>query len=386
MISGLVPVRQMDVHDTWAARDLPVLDATVGLLEHSYMVTVTDIAAKIGLDPSIVAQALDALDPVYVDFRKTTTGGDPRFWYVFKVTPEARRAVGQWPTAEALANRLAWELSVAARQERDAEQQGLLTYAARLIGDTLRDATVRAAEAVLAPAFGGIPVPELGQQVPPPEPRPDLRFESLVPLPELPDLLRPDLPDGRDQLASVTTPPEAAHPEPAPPEPAHPEPAPPEPAHAEPASPEPAHADPTQLEAAQLEPVQPESVQPEPVQPESAQPEPAPEPATPAALDLTTQPEAETAAPIEPELTALPEAETAAPIEPELTALPEAQLATPIWPEATTLPGVVSATSTEPLADVPDLNPWPERVRAVDVDPDAADTDLDLVQARQDRA
>ena len=160
----------MLVHDTWAARDLPVLDATVGLLEQSYMVTVTDIAARTGLDPSVVAQALEALDPVYVDFRKTTTGGDPRFWYVFKVTPEARRAVGQWPTAEALAGRLADELAAAARQEADGERQALLSYAARLIGDTLREATVRAAGAVLAPAFGGIPLPEKGQPMPPPEP------------------------------------------------------------------------------------------------------------------------------------------------------------------------------------------------------------------------
>ncbi len=201
MISGQVPVRQMLVYDTWAARDLPVLDATVGLLEHSYMVTVTDIAAQAGLDPSVVAQALEALDPVYVDFRKTTTGGDPRFWYVFKVTPEARRAVGQWPTAEALASRLADELAAAARQESDGERQGLLAYAARLIGDTLRDATVRAAGAVLAPAFGGIPLPERGQPLPPPPPQEEPDFASLVPLPELPELLRPDRTASQDRAA-----------------------------------------------------------------------------------------------------------------------------------------------------------------------------------------
>ena len=45
----------------------------------------------------------------------------------------------------------------------------MLTYAARLIGDTLRDATVRAAGRVLAPAFGGVPVPELGRPLPEPE-------------------------------------------------------------------------------------------------------------------------------------------------------------------------------------------------------------------------
>jgi hypothetical protein len=150
------------VHDTWAARDLPVLDATVRLLEASYMVTVTDIAAQTGLAESAVARALEALDPVYVDFRKTTTGGDPTFWYVLKVTPAARQAVGQWPTAEALVGRLAAELTAAAQQEQDAERKGLLTYAARLIGDTLREATVRAAGAVLAPAVEAMRAAEPG--------------------------------------------------------------------------------------------------------------------------------------------------------------------------------------------------------------------------------
>lgn len=190
--SGPIPVRQLRVHDTWIDRDLPVLDATVALLEQSYMVTVTDIAARTGFEASVVAAALEALDPVYVDFRKTTTGGDPRFWYVFRATPEARRAVGQWPTAEALATRLAEELAAAAGDEADAERRGLLTYAARLVGDTLRDATVRAAARVLAPAFGGVPVPEVGMPVPEPEPEPEAKddYRSLVELPDLPELLR----------------------------------------------------------------------------------------------------------------------------------------------------------------------------------------------------
>jgi len=140
------------VHDTWATRELPVLDATVSLLEESYMVTVSDIAARTQLDVPSVARALEALDPVYVDFRKTTTGGDPTFWYVLKVTPQARRAVGQWPTPDSFVTRLAEELSAAAAQEEDIERKGLLSYAARLIGDTLREAVVRAAGQVLAPS------------------------------------------------------------------------------------------------------------------------------------------------------------------------------------------------------------------------------------------
>lgn len=150
------------MHDTWAARDLPVLDATIRLLEASYMVTVTDIAAATGLPDSDVARALEALDPVYVDFRKTTTGGDPTFWYVLKVTPEARRAVGQWPTPASLIGRLSEELAAAAADEQDAERKGLLAYAARLIGDTLRDVAERAAAAVLSPPEGLVPLPEHG--------------------------------------------------------------------------------------------------------------------------------------------------------------------------------------------------------------------------------
>jgi predicted ArsR family transcriptional regulator len=140
------------VEDTWAARDLPVLAATVHLLEESYMVTVTDIAARTGLDEQAVARALETLDPVFVDFRKTTTGGDPTFWYVLKATPAARQAVGQWPTADSLITALAAALTAAAADEQDAERKGLLSYAARLIGDTLRDVSVRAAQAVLAPS------------------------------------------------------------------------------------------------------------------------------------------------------------------------------------------------------------------------------------------
>ncbi len=145
------------MHDTWAARELPVLDATVSLLEESYMVTVSDIAARTELEPAAVARALEALDPDYVDFRKTTTGGDPTFWYVLKVTPQARRVVGQWPTPDSFVTRLAEELSAAASQEDDAERKGLLSYAARLVGDTLREAAVRAAGQVLSPAIGAGP-------------------------------------------------------------------------------------------------------------------------------------------------------------------------------------------------------------------------------------
>ncbi len=149
-----------------------MLDATVSLLEESYMVTVSDIATRTGLEAATVARALEALDPVFLDFRKTTTGGDPTFWYVLKVTPQARSAVGQWPTPDSFVTKLAAELSAAASQEDDAERKGLLSYAARLIGDTLREAVVRAAGQVLAPALGPALAPPASSRPPSDEPLP----------------------------------------------------------------------------------------------------------------------------------------------------------------------------------------------------------------------
>ena len=140
------------MEDTWAVRELPVLNAAVTLLEHSYMVTVSDIAGRTGLDQADVARSLDALDPVYVDFRKTETGGDPTFWYVHKVTPEARKAVGQWPTAESLIDRLARAFSAEAEREEDIEQQYQLRQAAGLLAETVHDVAVRVAGTITGPS------------------------------------------------------------------------------------------------------------------------------------------------------------------------------------------------------------------------------------------
>jgi predicted ArsR family transcriptional regulator len=145
------------VEDTWAARDMPVLNAVLALLEQSYMVTVSDIAGRTGIDQADVARSLDAMDPTYVDFRKTETGGDPTFWYVHKVTPEARRAAGQWPTAESLIDRLAKAFAEEAGREEDFERQYQLRQAAELLSDKVHDAAVRAAATITGPppADGG---------------------------------------------------------------------------------------------------------------------------------------------------------------------------------------------------------------------------------------
>jgi predicted transcriptional regulator len=140
---------------TWGPREMPVLDAVVTLLEQSYMVTVSDIAERTGLELAEVARSLDALDPTYVDFRKTETGGDPRFWYVLKVTPEARQVVGQWPTAETLIDQLAKAFRDAADEEDDPERHYQLRQAAALLESGIRDVAIRIATAITGPPAPG---------------------------------------------------------------------------------------------------------------------------------------------------------------------------------------------------------------------------------------
>ena len=128
---------------------MPVLTATVALLEDSYMVTVSDIAERTGLELTDVARSLDALDPTYVDFRKTETGGDSRFWYVLKATPAAREAVGQWPTPDSLIDRLATALNDAAEQRADFAEKDSLHQAAGLLAGAAREVAVQAVAVIL---------------------------------------------------------------------------------------------------------------------------------------------------------------------------------------------------------------------------------------------
>jgi hypothetical protein len=140
------------VKDTWASRDLPALDATVALLEETDLPEVTDIANRTGLAVADVARALRAMDGVYVDLQMTM--GDSARWFVRGVTPEARRAVGQWPTAESLIGQLVTGLEAAAEREDDPERRGRLRQAASLLGGAVRDIAVDIAAKVIERGTG----------------------------------------------------------------------------------------------------------------------------------------------------------------------------------------------------------------------------------------
>jgi hypothetical protein len=101
---------------------------------------VADAAGQTGLDTKDVDRALEALKGQYLtEYRKLATGGVPDSWYVTGVTPAARQAVGQWPTAESVTQRLAAAFAEAADAEQDPERKSRLRQIARFLGETGKD-------------------------------------------------------------------------------------------------------------------------------------------------------------------------------------------------------------------------------------------------------
>jgi hypothetical protein len=136
--------------DTWASRDLLVLDAAVELVDEMYPAgrypEGNDIAAHAGLDVQSVGAALNALEGEFLELQRT---GDLGRWGVPRVTPAARRAVGQWPTAESLIDKLAAGIALAAEHESDPERKGKLMALARGLGSFAGDVAVSVAAQTL---------------------------------------------------------------------------------------------------------------------------------------------------------------------------------------------------------------------------------------------
>jgi hypothetical protein len=142
------------VESTWASRDLPVLDAAVRLLEDDSAVRADQIVKETGFDLETVLQALDALRGEFiVDLIKPVT---PGAWRFTRVTADARRVVGQWPTAENLTSRLAAAFGEAADDERDPERKSRLHQIASFLADTGKDVAAEVlAKVILRPSGMG---------------------------------------------------------------------------------------------------------------------------------------------------------------------------------------------------------------------------------------
>ncbi len=127
---------------TWATRDLPVLKAIVEMSEQGhYLISPHHIAAHTNMDETEVRRALAALageKPPFFEFEDTTDfdSGMREIDAVRNPSGHARRAIGAWPTAEALAREIVAALEAAAEEEPDEEKRENLKQTARFLGGT----------------------------------------------------------------------------------------------------------------------------------------------------------------------------------------------------------------------------------------------------------
>lgn len=136
---------------TWESVDLPVLEAAVRFVGDRGWAELPQefgLAPMVGLDAEGVEKALLRLDGEYI-VADRVGGGLPNIG-VNKIYPAARRAVGQWPTPETVAERLLTALESAAEAEQDEDKRTKLRQVAGFLGSTGKDLLVNVLAAVIA--------------------------------------------------------------------------------------------------------------------------------------------------------------------------------------------------------------------------------------------
>jgi hypothetical protein len=119
--------------DRWGNREIPVLRVLVDAFEdlNRTQMQPNEIAELSGLPQDDVNRALRALARASPPYIEVTWANELNYpWKVRSVTERARRAAGQWPNEEAIAERLVRELREAAEREPDKVKKTLLHRAA----------------------------------------------------------------------------------------------------------------------------------------------------------------------------------------------------------------------------------------------------------------
>lgn len=114
----------------------------------------SDIAETTGMDQTEVTKAALALESDHLIVLTRGFGG-PENWDVKSVSGEARRLVGQWPTAEQFVDELVRRLQTAADEEPDAERRSRLRELASSAGGAARGVFVDVTAAVITRQMGG---------------------------------------------------------------------------------------------------------------------------------------------------------------------------------------------------------------------------------------
>lgn len=142
--------------DTWEELHLPVLRAAVERYDETgHAMRVNELVEASGLGDDQVQRALRALrheEPPFFTKMDGSMGGG--ILVVGAPTGHARRAVGQWPTPEALADRIVAALRTAADREQDEEASGRLRRLASWFGAGGRDVLVEVAATAVTRGVG----------------------------------------------------------------------------------------------------------------------------------------------------------------------------------------------------------------------------------------
>ena len=146
------------MEDTWASRDLPVLDAIVRWKDAhpiepgpSYQVLVDES----GMDLDTVTRSVASLEGSFVEVHKVMARGFTGQWRVTSIDPRARQIVGQWPSAEAYTDRLIHVLEQSAEAEPEGSAaRSKLRATASAITNLGRDVMVEVTAKVIGNQMG----------------------------------------------------------------------------------------------------------------------------------------------------------------------------------------------------------------------------------------
>jgi hypothetical protein len=144
------------MESTWAATiDLRVLEAAVQYMEdneYGKLPQAYDLAPSLKLSPEELGKSLLRLQDEYIDIYRP--GGGLSNVGVQRIRASARRAIGQWPTAERVATRIIQDLDSAAETERDPEQKARLKQTAAFLGSSGKDLLINILASVIAKGTG----------------------------------------------------------------------------------------------------------------------------------------------------------------------------------------------------------------------------------------
>ena len=140
--------------DTWYTVDLPMLDAIVAFLREQpagVQPQLGDIHEALDLPAEEIFRSAVRLEGEYLELERIGSLGN---WAIRSVTPAARRAVGQWPNPEAVANQLIAAMAHAAANELDPDKRTRLQSATDVLGGVGRDVLISVTTAFVKAQMG----------------------------------------------------------------------------------------------------------------------------------------------------------------------------------------------------------------------------------------